>query len=222
MDLTPEILLGAYAAGYFPMAPDAGSDELDWYDPPMRGVMPLDGFHLPRRLRRTVLGALESRMPEIRINADFDGVMRGCAAPAPGREETWISPRILALYGALHRMGHAHSVEVWADGVLVGGLYGVALRGAFFGESMFSRRRDASKIALVHLVARLRLLGYRVLDTQFGTAHLARFGCIEIPARDYRARLADALARPGATAVQWASVPDKAVRDEIATLGADA
>jgi len=219
VELTPQLLLGAYAAGYFPMAPDATSDELDWYDPPMRGIIPLDDFHLPRRLRRTVLGALAARTPDIRVDTDFDAVMRGCAAPAPGREDTWISPRILSVYGALHRLGHAHSIEVWEDGALVGGLYGVSLGGTFFGESMFSRRRDASKMALVYLVAWLRLAGFTLLDTQFGTDHLARFGCIEIPASDYRQRLEHALIQP----VRWPeALGHEAIHDEIIRLGAGA
>ncbi|GBQ62471.1 leucyl/phenylalanyl-tRNA--protein transferase [Ameyamaea chiangmaiensis NBRC 103196] len=196
MEVTPDLLLGAYAAGYFPMAPDAASDELEWFDPPMRGVIPLDRFHLPRRLRRTVLAGLASGVPEVRIDHDFAGMVAACAEPGPGRESTWISPRIAALYCALHARGHAHSVEVWADGALTGGLYGVSLGGAFFGESMVSRQRDASKIALVHLVARLRIAGFTVLDTQFGTAHLARFGCVEIPADAYRGALARAIGQP--------------------------
>jgi leucyl/phenylalanyl-tRNA--protein transferase len=194
------MLLRAYASGYFPMAPDAGSDRLEWFDPPLRGIIPLESFHLPRRLRRTILaGGFE-----VRIDYDFDGVMAGCAAPAPGREETWISGRIRALYGALHGAGHAHSVEIWRDGALAGGLYGVSLGGAFFGESMFSRSRDVSKIALAYLVALLQHGGFSLLDTQFGTEHLARFGCIEIPAADYRLRLAGALAQP----VPWPGTVD--------------
>lgn len=187
--LTPELILGAYAAGIFPMAADAEDEDLQWYDPDPRGILPLQGFHLSRRLMRTVL----SGRFEVSVDQDFPGVMKACAAPAPGREETWINGEIFRLFCALHDMGYAHSVECRKEGVLVGGLYGVALGGAFFGESMFSRATDASKVALVHLVARLRLGGFVVLDTQFGTDHLARFGGQEIPAADYKARLEQAV-----------------------------
>jgi len=182
-------MLRAYMAGLFPMAPDAMSDELEWFCPEMRGVLPLDGFHVSRRLMRTVLSARFA----VVADQDFPAVMDGCAEPAPGRETTWISPRIRSLFCQLHDMGYAHSVEVRHDGRLVGGLYGVAIGAAFFGESMFSRMRDASKVALVHLVARLRLGGYSVLDTQFGTDHLASFGGVEIPARDYMRQLGHAV-----------------------------
>lgn len=190
-EITPDLLLRAYAHGLFPMADDAESEDLFWLDPPMRGVLPLDGFVIPRRLRRTVR---RGRF-ELRFDTAFDEVMRACAAPAPDRPKTWINDRILALYTALHAIGHAHSVECWADGKLAGGLYGVALGGAFFGESMFSRATDASKVALVHLVAALREGGFTLLDTQFTTPHLARFGGREIPQADYKAQLARALAR---------------------------
>jgi leucyl/phenylalanyl-tRNA--protein transferase len=190
--LTPEMMLSAYSIGLFPMAPDSERDELDWYDPDPRGILPLDGFHLPRRLRRTVL----SDRFTVTTDQAFEDVMKACAAPAPGREETWINGGILRLFAELHRMGYAHSVEVWQSGVLVGGLYGVALGRAFFGESMFSRVTDASKTALVHLVARLRLWGFTVLDTQFGTEHLARFGGVEIPAASYKEKLALAVSAP--------------------------
>lgn len=183
--LTPELMLGAYAIGLFPMAADAEDEDLQWYDPDPRGVLPLEAFHLPRRLRRTVL----SGRFDVTVDQDFAGVMKGCAAPAPGREQTWINSEIFRLFCALHDKGYAHSVECWQNGELVGGLYGVALGGAFFGESMFSRVTDASKVALVHLVARLRLSGFLVLDTQFGTDHLTRFGGVEIPAADYKSTL---------------------------------
>lgn len=188
-ELTPQIMLGAYAAGLFPMASDAADTTLRWYDPDPRGILPLDGFHLPRRLRRTVL----SGQFDVCVDRDFPAVMRACAAPAPGRETTWINSEIYRLFCALHDMGFSHSVECWQNGELVGGLYGVALGGAFFGESMFSRTTDASKVALVHLVARLRLCGFVVLDTQFGTEHLARFGGEEIPAAEYKAMLEKAV-----------------------------
>jgi leucyl/phenylalanyl-tRNA--protein transferase len=187
--LTPELLLNAYAVGIFPMAEARNDPELYWIDPERRGILPLDGFHVPRSLRRTV----NRETFEIRIDSAFRAVVAGCAAPAPDRPESWINDEIQAVYGALFDGGHAHSVECWQDGRLAGGLYGVALGGAFFGESMFSRVEDASKVALVHLVARMRLGGFRLLDTQFVTAHLARFGAIEIPREDYRRRLRAAL-----------------------------
>ena len=188
-ELTPELMLGAYAAGYFPMADEDKPDSLNWYDPDPRGILPLNGFHQPRRLRRTVLSGRFA----VGVNTDFPAVMRGCAAPAPGRETTWINAPITRIFCALHTMGFAHSVECRLEGVLVGGLYGVALGGAFFGESMFSTATDASKVALVHLVARLRLCGFILLDTQFGTSHLSSFGGEEIPAADYKAMLARAV-----------------------------
>jgi len=197
-EITPELLLRAYAAGIFPMAESAGSDELHWYDPTMRGILPLDRFHVPRSLRKTV-----RHSPfEVRADTAFRAVVEACGAPAPERESTWINGRIVDLYTDLHRRGFAHSVECWREDRLVGGLYGVSLGAAFFGESMFSRETDASKVALVHLVARLVAGGYTLLDTQFVTGHLTRFGAVEIPRRDYRARLARALQRtarfPGA------------------------
>ncbi|MCH4091333.1 leucyl/phenylalanyl-tRNA--protein transferase [Acetobacter sp.] len=185
LELTPELMLGAYSVGLFPMGSSENPDTIDWYDPDPRGVMPLYGFHLPKRLCRT---ALSDRFT-VTSDRDFEGVMRACAAPAPGRETTWISETIVSLFCRLHDMGYGHSIETWHDGRIVGGLYGVALGSAFFGESMFSRETDASKVALVHLVARLRLLGFDLLDTQFGTTHLSQFGGVEIDADDYRARL---------------------------------
>jgi leucyl/phenylalanyl-tRNA--protein transferase len=188
-EVTADLMLRAYRAGLFPMAETRRGDRLYWLDPELRGVLPLDGFHLPRRLLRTVL----SGPYEVTVDGDFAGVIAGCAAAAPGREDTWINTEIERLFRELHRMGHAHSVETRMDGALVGGLYGVALGGVFFGESMFSRARDASKVALVHLVARLRLGGYRLLDTQFVTSHLSQFGAIEIPRSQYKAQLAAAI-----------------------------
>ncbi len=184
--ISPDLVLRAYRQGLFPMAETRRSDRLYWLDPEQRGVLPLDRFHLPRRLRRTVL----SDEFQVSVDEDFAATILSCAAPAPGRLETWINPEILHLFTALHRMGHAHSVECRSGGALVGGLYGVAIGGVFFGESMFSTRRDASKVALVHLVARLRLGGFRLLDTQFLTSHLAQFGAKEIPRDDYREALA--------------------------------
>jgi leucyl/phenylalanyl-tRNA--protein transferase len=191
-EVTPELMLRAYRAGLFPMAETRDGDRLYWLDPELRGVLPLDGFHLPRRLLRTVL----AEPYEIASDTDFAGVIACCAAVVPGRDDTWINADIERLFTRLHRMGHAHSIECRQGGVLVGGLYGVVIGGAFFGESMFSRARDASKVALVHLVARLRLGGFRLLDTQFVTAHLAQFGAIELPRNDYRARLAAAVDLP--------------------------
>ena len=191
LTLTPDLLLQAYAAGIFPMAESAEDPELFWVDPQRRGIIPLDDFHVPRRLRRTVRnGAFE-----IRCDTAFAAVMRGCAAATSERPQTWINDEIIQLYTALFRRGAAHSVEAWLDGTLVGGLYGVHIGAVFFGESMFSRVTDASKVALVHLVARLRRGGFMLLDTQFTTAHLERFGAVEIPRREYHARLKAALAR---------------------------
>lgn len=189
MRLTPAMLLQAYAAGVFPMAESADDPELFWVDPTRRGIIPLDAFHISRRLRRTLRrGAFE-----VRCDSDFAGVVRGCAAASETRPSTWINDEIIRLYTALFVGGTAHCVECWHDGTLAGGLYGVSLGAAFFGESMFSRVTDASKVALVHLVARLKIGGYRLLDTQFVTPHLARFGAIEISRARYRRLLAEAL-----------------------------
>jgi leucyl/phenylalanyl-tRNA--protein transferase len=187
--LTPEILLRAYAEGLFPMAERRGDPTLYWVSPDKRGIIPLDGFHVPRRLART----LRSGAFTITSDRAFRIVMEACAAPGPGREESWINSEILRLYTALHISGHAHSVECWQGDRLVGGLYGVRLGAAFFGESMFSRVRDASKVALVALVEGLHRGGFTLLDTQFITAHLARFGAVEIPRQQYLRRLHDAL-----------------------------
>jgi leucyl/phenylalanyl-tRNA--protein transferase len=189
IDLTPELLLRAYAIGIFPMAESADDDRLSWFDPDPRAIIPLDDFHGPRRLARTVRSGLYA----VTADRDFAAVIDGCAESADDRPKTWINARIRALCLELHQAGYAHSIEVWRDKALVGGLYGVALGGAFFGESMFSRARDASKVALVHLVARLRHCGFSLLDSQFATEHLAQFGVIEIPRSEYRARLARAL-----------------------------
>ncbi len=187
--LTPELLIRAYAAGIFPMSERRDDPEVFWVDPKMRGILPLDAFHIPKRLRRTVR---QNRF-EIRYDQSFASVIAACAQPEKDRRDTWINGEIEQAVIELHNMGYAHSVECWRDGELVGGLYVIALGAAFFGESMFSRATDASKVALVHLVARLRHGGFRLLDTQFVTEHLKRFGAIEIPARDYLLQLEDAL-----------------------------
>lgn len=186
--LTPEMLIAAYCQGLFPMADERGV--IHWYDPHPRAILPIETFHVPHRLARTVRKGVFT----IRTDTAFTEVMRACAEPAAGRETTWISEDMIVAYTELHRMGFAHSVEAWRDGRLVGGLYGVAIRGLFAGESMFSRERDASKVALVHLVERLRRGGYVLLDSQFlGSPHLLQFGLIEIPRWEYRRRLAHAL-----------------------------
>ncbi len=192
MKLKPELLLRAYAVGIFPMAESRYDSEIHWIDPELRGILPLDDFHIPRRLRRK----LRRGDLEVRVNTAFGEVIRECASPAPDRRDTWINPTIEQLYTHLHRMGFAHSVECWREERLVGGLYGVSLGAAFFGESMFSRASDASKVALVHLIFRLRKGGFELLDTQFQTPHLRQFGVVEIPREDYRTRLARAVRRP--------------------------
>ena len=186
-------LLNCYARGVFPMAEGREDPRIYLLDPDERGVLPLDGFHIPRSLRKTV----RQDAFDVSMNLRFQDVVRGCAEPAPGREETWINDGILSLYSDLHTLGYAHSVECWDGSELVGGLYGVSLGAAFFGESMFSRRRDASKVALVHLVARLKAGGFTLLDTQFTTEHLERFGATTISRDDYRVKLAYALERRG-------------------------
>ena len=187
-------LLACYARGVFPMADARDDNRVFLIDPERRGVIPLDAFHVPRRLARTV----RAEPFEIRTDTAFRAVVQACAASGPGRTETWINHPIEDLYVRLHEMGFAHTVECWREGELVGGLYGVSLQGAFFGESMFSRRREASKVALVHLVARLIAGGYRLLDTQFMTEHLSQFGAVEISRLDYHRRLALALSAEAA------------------------
>src|SRR5476651_1849092 len=184
-DITPEVLLRAYACGIFPMAESADDPTLFWVEPEMRGVIPLDGFRIASRLARTV----RSDVFTVSVNTAFKAVISGCAAPQMGRDDTWINTRIRDLYVGLHERGHCHSVEVWQNDELVGGLYGVSLGRAFFGESMFHHARDASKVALVHLVARLIAGGFTLLDTQYVTAHLRNFGAVEISRRRYTALL---------------------------------
>ncbi len=217
VEITPEVLLKAYACGIFPMAENADDPSLYWIEPEQRGLIPLDGFHVSRRLARTV----RSDQFEVFIDRDFEATIDGCAEPQAGRSRTWINGRIRSLYCKLHEIGHCHSVETWRDGELVGGLYGVRLGRAFFGESMFHRERDASKVALVHLVARLRAGGFTLLDTQFVTSHLSSFGAIEVSKRLYNRMLERALEDeadffaldndpvPGAVALAALAVPSK-------------
>jgi leucyl/phenylalanyl-tRNA--protein transferase len=191
--LTPELMLQAYAAGIFPMAERRDAPDVVWVSPRFRGVIPLGAFHLSRSLRRRILkGGFE-----VRIDHDFRATVIGCA----DRDETWISPMLFDVYAQLHALGHAHSVEVWTGGRLVGGVFGLVMAGAFFGESMFSRATDASKIALAWTVDRLRLCGFSLFDTQFLTPHLASLGAEEIPRADYIRRLSRALA----TEADWAA-----------------
>lgn len=191
MNITPELLLSAYMQGIFPMAESADSNDVFWVDPDERGIFPLDQFHVPKKLAKKI----KSEPFKVRINTAFQEVMLKCAEPTDNvdRQNTWINKTILTRYNELHEMGYAHSVECWLDQDLVGGLYGVSLNGAFCGESMFHTVTDASKIALVYLVARLKLGGYTLLDTQFVTDHLSQFGAIEISRKEYRARLKEAL-----------------------------
>lgn len=211
-DLTPDLLLRAYMFGAFPMAQSRHDPTLYWLSPERRGILPLDHFHVPRKLARLV----RREHFAVRVDSAFAATIAGCAAPGPKRRDTWLNDRLIALYGDLHRLGYAHSVECWREEQLVGGIYGVSLGAAFFGESMFSAETNASKVALVHLVARLRAGGYSLFDTQFVTAHLARFGAIEISRAEYQRRLGQALARTadfhslaenasGETVVQWST-----------------
>ncbi|CUX49021.1 MULTISPECIES: leucyl/phenylalanyl-tRNA--protein transferase [Agrobacterium] len=190
--ITVDILLRAYSAGLFPMADSADDPELFWVEPEIRGIIPLDDFHVSKSLAK----AMRKKPFEIRFNTAFEAVMAGCAAEAPDRPSTWINATIRRLYTELHQIGHAHSVEAWEGDELVGGLYGVSLGAAFFGESMFSRRTNASKICLVHLVERLRASGFVLLDTQFTTEHLKTFGAIDVPKLDYARMLDLAVNRP--------------------------
>lgn len=188
-EITPAVLLRAYACGIFPMAESADDPTIFWVEPEQRGIIPLRGLRVSSRLARTV------RSDRFRVTVDraFSRVIDGCAEPKEGREDTWINRRIRDLYTALHELGHCHSVEVWDGDDLAGGLYGVSLGRAFFGESMFHHARDASKVALVHLVARLIAGGFTLLDTQFVTEHLRSLGAVEVPRARYRAQLDEAL-----------------------------
>jgi leucyl/phenylalanyl-tRNA--protein transferase len=193
VDITPQVLLKAYACGIFPMAESAQDSALYWIEPERRGILPLDSIHVPRRLARTIR---QDRF-EIRIDSDFEAVIDGCAEAQSGRQSTWINKRIRNLYGELFDLGHCHTVETWQDGKLMGGLYGVRLSGAFFGESMFSRQSDASKVALIYLAARLKCGGFSLLDTQFLTDHLVKFGAVEVTREKFQRLLDDALLGAG-------------------------
>ena len=211
-DITPEVLLRAYACGIFPMAESADDPTLFWVEPEMRGVIPLDGFRIASRLARTV----RSDAFTVTVDTAFKAVIAGCAAPQPGRDDTWINKRIRDLYLGLHELGHCHSVEVWQNDDLVGGLYGVSLGRAFFGESMFHRARDASKVALVHLVARLIAGGFELLDTQYVTEHLRSFGAVEIPRRRYTVLLDKAIK---GEAADFAQIAGRSARQRRAGAG---
>jgi leucyl/phenylalanyl-tRNA--protein transferase len=189
IEITPEVLLKAYACGIFPMAESADDPALYWIEPEMRGIIPIEGFHVPARLARTI----RTTPYTVWIDRDFDGTIEGCAQAKPDRDRTWINARIRQIYRSLFEHGHCHSVEVYDGDNLVGGLYGVSLGRAFFGESMFHRARDASKIALVHLVARLKAGGYHLLDTQYVTDHLKTFGAVEVGKRRYHRMLEEAI-----------------------------
>ena len=188
-EITPQVLLKAYACGIFPMSESADDPGLFWVEPEYRGILPLDQFHIPRSLKKS----MRNSGFEFRIDDNFSNVLEACAETTKDRPSTWINKRIKSLYTGLHELGNAHSFETWQDGQLVGGLYGVRLGSAFFGESMFSRVTDASKAALVFLVQQMRLNKFLLLDTQFTTAHLERFGVIEIPRETYQIRLEEAL-----------------------------
>ena len=210
LDLSAELLLSAYAAGIFPMGSDSDPETLYWVDPPMRGVLPLAGLHVSKSLRKRI----RRGDYKIRVNHDFIGTMRDCA----DRSETWINDAIIDAYADLHKRGFAHSVETWQNDERVGGLYGVSLGAGFFGESMFSRVTDASKVALVWLVARLRKGGYRLLDTQFTTDHLESLGAIEIQRKDYKTKLGDAIS----TAAKFHELDEATPADEILHLATEA
>jgi leucyl/phenylalanyl-tRNA--protein transferase len=207
IEITPQVLLKAYSCGIFPMAESADDPALYWIEPQHRGILPLDAAHVPRRLARTI----RTTNLKVEIDTDFSGIIEGCAAVRPGRRSTWINSRIRSLYRDLFDMGHCHTVEVWNGTSLVGGLYGVALGGAFFGESMFSTERDASKIALVYLAARLVYGGFHLLDTQFVTDHLKQFGTIEVDRDEFHELLEAALL----VKADFLKLPVPAAPDEV-------
>lgn len=215
--LDPDLLLRAYAVGVFPMADSRDAPDVFWVEPKRRGILPLDGFHLSHSLGKTL------RSDQFRVTADraFGEVMRACAEPKPDRPETWINEMILEAYEKLFERGHAHSIECWIGDELAGGLYGVTLGAAFFGESMFTRRTNASKVALAYLVARLKVGGFKLLDTQFLTPHLASLGTIEIPRNAYQSLLGDAVSAAGAdfsALDSWAAGRDAAAGDRTDTV----
>jgi len=212
-EITPQVLLKAYSCGIFPMAESADDPALYWIEPQQRGVLPLDGLHIPRRLLRTV----RTTPFEVKVDSDYDGVIDGCAAPRAGRMSTWINNRIRTLYRELFELGACHTVEVWDGKKMVGGLYGVALKSAFFGESMFSTERDASKIALVHLAARLIRGGFTLLDTQFVTDHLRQFGTIELDRMTFQRELEIALEKEA----DFYALPRNATGPEVAAIFAE-
>ena len=212
-EITPQVLLKAYSCGIFPMAESADDPALYWIEPQQRGVLPLDGLHIPRRLLRTV----RTTPFKVKVDSDYDRVIDGCAAPRAGRMSTWINNRIRTLYGELFVLGACHTVEVWNGDKMVGGLYGVALKSAFFGESMFSTERDASKIALVHLAARLIRGGFTLLDTQFVTDHLRQFGTVELDRMTFQRELECALEKDG----DFFALPKDAPGAEVAGIFAD-
>ena len=216
IEITPEVLLKAYACGIFPMAENAEDPALYWIEPEMRGIIPLDRFHVSTRLARTV----RSDRFTVTVNRDFDGVLDGCAESRPGRPRTWINARIRILYRKLYERRHCHSLEVYDGETLVGGLYGVTLGRAFFGESMFHHARDASKVALVHLIARIKAGGFKLLDTQFVTDHLKTFGAIEVPRRQYHKLLEAALVGEGDFAALGTRRPVTGAQ-ALAQLGTD-
>ncbi len=216
-DLSPDLLLRAYAAGIFPMSESRDDDKIFWVDPEKRGILPLDAYHIPRSLKKEIRKARF----DVRFDSAFVNVLDLCAETKPGRENTWINQSIRNAVIRLHDMGFAHSVETWQDGELVGGLYGIALGSAFFGESMFSRRTNASKVALVHLLAILQVGHFQLLDTQFVTEHLTTFGAIEIPSSDYLGRLDLALKYQSQFFHEISEVPlAKAVNNVLASSGA--
>jgi leucyl/phenylalanyl-tRNA---protein transferase len=218
VDITPQVLLKAYACGIFPMAESADDPALYWIEPQARGILPLNAFHIAKRLKRTV----KQDVFEVRVDSDFEGVISGCGSARAGRDTTWINDKIRKLYGDLYDMGYCHTVETWRDGRLVGGLYGVALEGAFFGESMFSYETDASKVALVHLLARLVAGRYSLLDCQFVTDHLRQFGTVEVDRKQFHRLLENALIRPGdflALAKDARGGEVTAILDDVPTRG---
>lgn len=210
MDITPELLLNAYANGYFPMADSRESSEIGWFSPNPRGILPLNGFHLSKKLKKTLF----SHSFEVRIDHSFTEMMHACAAPRPGHPDSWINEDIIALYSELQRLGFAHSVECWLNGTLAGGLYGVTLGGAFFGESMFSRVTDASKIALIYLVEILLRAGYQLLDTQYVNRHLLQFGAIEVSRDDYLEMLERALSTEANPSSRFSTLSGKVIESD--------